>query len=67
MYKHIIFDFEGVFLDLGGKHSGIPHDLARIFNISEEKASEIWKNNHYQTIYNNMQNSRLLHSFNVMK
>ncbi len=45
MYKHIIFDFGGVFLDLGGKHSGIPHDLARIFNISEEKASEIWKNN----------------------
>ena len=45
MYKHIIFDFGGVFLDLGGKHTGIPKDLARVFNISEQKASEIWKNN----------------------
>ena len=45
MYKHIIFDFGGVFLYLGGKHTGVPKDLARVFNISEQKASEIWKNN----------------------
>jgi epoxide hydrolase-like predicted phosphatase len=45
MYKHIIFDFGGVFLDLGGKHTGVPKDLAKIFNISEQKASEIWKDN----------------------
>ncbi len=45
MYKHIIFDFGGVFLDLGGKHTGIPNDLSKIFNISEGEASEIWKDN----------------------
>src|SRR3989344_3953563 len=43
MIKHLIFDFGGVFLDLGGKHTGVPNDLAKIFNISEEKATEIWK------------------------
>lgn len=45
MIKHIIFDFGGVFLDLGGKHTGVPNDLAKIFNIPKEKAAEIWKEN----------------------
>lgn len=45
MIRHIIFDFGGVFLDLGGKHSGIPGQLTRIFDITEEKAQEIWQNN----------------------
>lgn len=45
MAKHIIFDFGGVFLDLKGKHTGIPSQLSKIFNISEESAAEIWKEN----------------------
>jgi putative hydrolase of the HAD superfamily len=45
MYKHIIFDFGGVFLDLGGKHSGVPRDLAGIFRITEERAEEYWDAN----------------------
>src|SRR5258708_35729781 len=45
MIQHIIFDFGGVFLDLGGKHTGVPVQLAKIFNISEEQASVIWKAN----------------------
>ena len=45
MIKHIIFDFGGVFLDLKGKHTGVPANLAKIFNIPEEKASEIWQEN----------------------
>lgn len=45
MAKHIIFDFGGVFLDLKGKHTGIPSQLSKIFNIPEEKAFEIWKEN----------------------
>lgn len=45
MIKHIIFDFGGVFLDLGGKHTGIPVNLAEIFGITEEKAAEIWTDN----------------------
>lgn len=43
--KHLIFDFGGVFLDLGGKYTGVPAILAKIFNISEKKAAEIWKKN----------------------
>ncbi len=42
MYKHIIFDFGGVFLNLGGKQTGIPKDLARIFGITEGSAATIW-------------------------
>lgn len=42
-YKHIIFDFGGVFLDLEGKRTGVPGDLARIFNITEDEASEVWE------------------------
>lgn len=45
MIKHIIFDFGGVFLDLKGKHTGVPANLAKIFNIPEEKAVEIWQEN----------------------
>ena len=45
MIKHIIFDFGGVFLDLKGKHTGVPANLAKIFNISEDKAAEIWQEN----------------------
>ena len=45
MVKHIIFDFGGVFLDLKGKHTGVPANLAKIFNIPEEKAAKIWQEN----------------------
>jgi len=45
MIKHIIFDFGGVFLDLKGKRTGVPANLAKIFNIPEEKAVEIWQEN----------------------
>lgn len=45
MIKHLIFDFGGVFLDLGGKNTKIPSYLAKIFKITEESAAEIWKNN----------------------
>lgn len=49
MYKHIIFDFGGVIMKFGAdagvgkKTTGIPSDLSKIFNISLEKAEEIWK------------------------
>jgi len=43
--KYIIFDFGGVLIDLGGKYTGNPANLAKIFNISEEKSMEIWKEN----------------------
>ena len=43
MYKHIIFDFGGVFLDLGGKHSTAPEHLAKIFGTTEEEMDGIWK------------------------
>jgi HAD superfamily hydrolase (TIGR01509 family) len=42
-YKHIIFDFGGVFLDLEGKRTGVPRALARIFDITEDEASEVWE------------------------
>ncbi len=45
MYKHIIFDFGGVILDLGGKHTGIPGDLSRIFTVTEDEAVKIWAEN----------------------
>jgi len=45
MIKHLIFDFGGVFLDLKGKHRGVPTNLAKIFNISYEKAVKIWQEN----------------------
>jgi len=45
MIKHLIFDFGGVFLDLGGKHSGIPSQLAVIFNIPLDQADKIWSEN----------------------
>ncbi len=43
MIKHLIFDFGGVFLDLGGKNGKIHYSLEKVFNISEEKALELWK------------------------
>ncbi len=43
MIKHLIFDFGGVFLDLGGKNGKIHYNLEKVFNISEEKALELWK------------------------
>ena len=43
--KHLIFDFGGVFMDLGDDHSGNPANLAKILSISEAKAAEIWKEN----------------------
>ena len=49
-YKHIVFDFGGVFLSLGGRHSGVPRDLARIFGISEKKAEEFWEGNKEEII-----------------
>ena len=45
MYKHIIFDFGGVFLNLMGKHSGVPKQLSEIFSIDEESAEKLWKGN----------------------
>jgi HAD superfamily hydrolase (TIGR01509 family) len=45
MIKHIIFDFGGVILDLGGKHSGIPDDLASIFNLPYEGVAKLWNEN----------------------
>ena len=43
MIKHLIFDFGGVFLDLGGKNGKIHYNLEKVFDISEEKALELWK------------------------
>ncbi len=43
MIKHLIFDFGGVFLDLGGKHTGVPIQLSEIFNIPKQQAEEIWQ------------------------
>lgn len=45
MKKHIIFDFGGVFLNLNGKHSGVPKQLSEIFQIEEEVAERLWKAN----------------------
>ncbi len=45
MIKHIIFDFGGVILDLGGKHTGIPQDLASIFSAPVETIKPIWDKN----------------------
>src|SRR3989344_979313 len=43
MIKHLIFDFGGVFLDLGEENGKIHYNLEKVFDISEEKALEIWK------------------------
>ncbi len=43
MIKHLIFDFGGVFLDLGGKNARVHYNLEKVFNISEEKALELWR------------------------
>jgi HAD superfamily hydrolase (TIGR01509 family) len=49
MYKYIVFDFGGVIMNFGHdagegkKTTGIPGDLSRIFNISLDKAEEIWR------------------------
>lgn len=43
MYKHIIFDFGGVFLNADRARHGMEKDLAKIFNIPEKEAYEIWK------------------------
>lgn len=43
--RYIIFDFGGVLMDLGGKYTRNPSNLAKIFNISEKEAIEIWKEN----------------------
>lgn len=45
MIKHLIFDFGGVYLDLGGRHSGIPAQLAQVLNVSEDMATQIWNEN----------------------
>jgi putative hydrolase of the HAD superfamily len=45
MIKNIIFDFGGVYLDLKGKHTGIPAMLAQALNIPEKAASRIWQEN----------------------
>lgn len=42
MIRHLIFDFGGVFLDIG-KDKKVHYNIDKIFNISEEKALEIWK------------------------
>ena len=41
MYRHIIFDFGGVFLKLSRKNLYIKH-LSIIFNMPEEDAARIW-------------------------
>jgi putative hydrolase of the HAD superfamily len=41
MYKHIIFDFGGVFLKIG---KALPEDIVRIFNTSIEEAERHWDN-----------------------
>lgn len=43
MYKHIIFDFGGVFLNADIARRGMEKDLAKIFNIPEKGIYEIWK------------------------
>ena len=45
MYKHIIFDFGGVFLNLGEKYTTMPNALSRIFNVTQDRASEYWREN----------------------
>lgn len=45
MIKHIIFDFGGVFLDLGGNHSGIPNDLSELFGINVAEIYPVWNEN----------------------
>jgi epoxide hydrolase-like predicted phosphatase len=45
MYKHLIFDFGGVFLDLSGRHVRTADNLARVFSIPEEKAAAFWNAN----------------------
>jgi putative hydrolase of the HAD superfamily len=45
MYKHIIFDFGGVFLNLMGKHSGVPKQLSEALSIPEKDAEKLWKEN----------------------
>ena len=42
MIKHLIFDFGGVFLDLG-EDKKVHYNIDKIFGIPEEKAVEIWK------------------------
>jgi len=42
MIRHIIFDFGGVFLDLG-ENKAVHYNIDKIFDIPEEKAVEIWK------------------------
>ncbi len=43
MIQHLIFDFGGVFLDLRGNNGKIHYNLEKVFNISEEKALELWR------------------------
>lgn len=45
MIKHIIFDFGGVILDLGGQTTGIPDELASIFELPVEEVSPVWEEN----------------------
>ena len=45
MYKHIIFDFGGVFLNLMGQHSGVPKQLSEVLSIPENDAEKLWKEN----------------------
>lgn len=42
MIKHLIFDFGGVFLDLGADKK-VHYNIDKIFDIPEEKAVGIWK------------------------
>lgn len=45
MIKHIIFDFGGVILDLDGQNTGIPHELASIFNLQIKEVAAVWEEN----------------------
>jgi putative hydrolase of the HAD superfamily len=45
MIKHIIFDFGGVILDLGGQKTGIPDELASIFQLPVEDVAIVWEKN----------------------
>ena len=41
MYKHIIFDFGVVFLNLMGQHSGVPKQLSEALSIPESDAERL--------------------------
>lgn len=45
MIKHLIFDFGGVFLNLHGRTSGVPANLAAIFNLPVAEVEALWQEN----------------------